>query len=348
MNRRYFFWIILITVAGLFLTIHSMWQPYKTPEESPQGYQTANPRSPFKAYISAVGLVEASTDNINISTSVNRIVEKVLVNVGDKVKKGDPLFQLEDGDLQADLVARQSAYEIALAQLKKLESLPRSEDLEAAKATFNKASINLNEAKSQYQMVEGLQDSRALSQQEINRRRSNFEQAEAILNNAKADFEKIKAGTWKPDLEIAKLEVQQATANVKRTQADIQRATIRSPIDGSVLQVKIHEGELPAAIMGPLMIIGNTDELNLKVSINQFDAVNFRSDAKAVAYVRGNAHIKFPLEFVRLEPYLVKKQNLTNDITDKVDTQVLQVIYRIQKENQQIFIGQQMDVFIDE
>ena len=60
-----------------------------------------------------------------------------------------------------------------------------------------------------------------------------------------------------------------------------------------------------------------------------------------------NARIEFPLEFVRLEPYLVNKQNFTNEITDKVDTRVLQVIYRIKKHDHPIFIGQQMDVFIE-
>ena len=324
-----------------------MWQPDMLSGEPPQEYKTSNPRSPFKSYISAVGLVEASTDNIKIGTSVNRIVENVLVTVGNKVKKGDPLFQLEDGDLQADLLARRAAYKIALAQLRKLEAMPRPEDLEAGEASYKKAEINLNEAKSQYQMVHGLQDTRALSQQEINRRRFNFEQAEALWLNAKANFDKIKEGAWRPDLEIAQLEIQQAQANIKRIQADIQRAIIRSPIEGEVLQVRIHEGELPSASNGPLMIVGNTDEIYLKVSVNQFDASNFNPDARAVAFMRGNARIEFPLEFVKLEPYLVNKHNSTNDIIEKVDTRVLQVIYRIKKENQQIFIGQQMDVFID-
>jgi HlyD family secretion protein len=53
------------------------------------------------------------------------------------------------------------------------------------------------------------------------------------------------------------------------------------------------------------------------------------------------------LEFVRLVPYLVNKENFTNEITDRTDTRVLQIIYRIENRNHHIFVGQQMDVFIE-
>jgi multidrug efflux pump subunit AcrA (membrane-fusion protein) len=245
------------------------------------------------------------------------------------------------------------AYEIALARLKKLESLPRQEDVHAAEAALKSAEVELNQAKTQYDMVQGLQDTRALSQQEINRRRFNYEQAEAKFQQAQADVNKTKGGTWKPDLQIAYLEAQEAKSNVSRIEAEIQRTIIRSPIDGKVLQIKIHEGESPLGVNGPLMIVGNTDEMDLKVSINQFDAPYFRSNARAVAFLRGSARIEFPLEFIRLVPYLVSKQNLTNEITEKVDTRVLQVIYRIKNDAQtkdniyNIYVGQQMDVFIE-
>jgi HlyD family secretion protein len=348
MNRRYFFWVLLATAGCVMLTFFSLWNNKKGSEDIPQA-AASPPRSPFKSYISAVGVVEASSANLSIGTSVNRIVDQVFVNAGTKVKKGDPLFQLEDQDLKADLYARDVAYKISLAKLEKLQALPRPEDAASAEAGLKKAEIELNEAKSQYEMVKGLEDTRALSLQVINQRRFNFELAEAAWAQANANLNKIKEGAWKPDLEIAELETVQAKANIERIDAEIQRTIIRSPIDGVLLQVKIHEGELPSAVSakGALMIVGDTDEMYLKVSINQFEAPYFRAEAKAVAHLRGNAQEEFPLEFIRLEPYLVNKQNFTNEITDKVDTRVLQVIYHILKVNPNIFVGQQMDVFIE-
>lgn len=348
MNRHYFLWVILITLLCVFLTFYSMWQTVKPPS-TPSPILTSQIKIPFKSYISGVGVVEASSDNIFIGSTANRLIDKVLVKVGQEVKEGDVLFILENQDLKSDLTARQIDFEISKSRLEKMESLPRREDVIAAEASLKNIQVEFNQAQNQYEMVQGLQDSRALSQQEINRRRFSYEQARARLDEAEANVNKVKAGAWKPDLEIAFLEVKQAKANIERVQADIQRTIIRSPIDGKVLQIRIHEGESPATVAAnsPLMIVGNTEEMYLKVSINQFDAPSFSSEAPAVAYLRGNAHIEFPLEFVRLEPYLVNKQNLTNDIIDKVDTRVLQVIYHIINKDHPIFVGQQMDVYIE-
>ena len=55
----------------------------------------------------------------------------------------------------------------------------------------------------------------------------------------------------------------------------------------------------------------------------------------------------FPLKFVRIEPYVVPKKSLTGDNTERVDTRVLQVIYAIDTTGKRLFVGQQLDVFID-
>jgi hypothetical protein len=69
--------------------------------------------------------------------------------------------------------------------------------------------------------------------------------------------------------------------------------------------------------------------------------------AKARAHV-GGAELKVELEFVRFEPLVVPKKSLTGDATERVDTRVLQVIYRVVGTMpERLFIGQQMDVFVE-
>jgi HlyD family secretion protein len=63
--------------------------------------------------------------------------------------------------------------------------------------------------------------------------------------------------------------------------------------------------------------------------------------------VRGNAELKASLKFVRFEPFIVPKRSLTGDSTERVDTRVLQVIYRVERDDAMLFVGQQLDVFID-
>jgi len=347
MNRNYFLFIIFAALVCLFLIFFSLWKEIDSPLS--KGPPIEPPIAPFQSYISGVGIVEASSENIYIGTPVNRIVDKVLVKVGEKVKKDQILFKLEDQDLTANLAAQEAAYHSSLAKLEKLKAFPRPEDLADATAALNSTKIEWELAKNQHEMVQGLSDPRAISQEEKNRRFSNYQQSEAKWQQAQANWEKVKAGTWKPDLKIAQLEVLEAKANLNRIKAEIQRTIIESPIDGTVLQVKIHEGEFPPAdtLRTPMMILGNIDEIYLRVSINQLDIPTFRPEAKAVAYLQEDGHLEYPLEFVRVEPFLVNKQNLTNEITEKVDTKVLQIIYRIIKNDSNLFVGQQLDVFIE-
>jgi multidrug efflux pump subunit AcrA (membrane-fusion protein) len=350
MNRGYFTWIVSLALASLVLVGLFMWNERRASNDSPETKQIAlRAPAPFPSYISAVGIVEASSENIYIGSPVNRVVDKVEVTVGEKVKEGQILFRLESRDLEADLVTRSIAYDNALANLQKLEALPRTEDVASAEASLKGFKVELEQAKNQYDRVAGLENSGAMSQEEISRRKFAYEQAEAKLQQAQANLDKTKAGAWLPDLEIARLQVLQAKALAKRVEGDIERTVIRSPIDATVLQIKIHEGEYPPmdSSRTPPMIIGNIDLMHLRVNINQFDASFYDRNAPAVAYLQGNANVDFPLKFVKLEPYFVTKQNITNDITEKVDTKVLQVIYSFKEGEQRVFVGQQMDVFIE-
>lgn len=347
MNRNYFIVIVGIAIFCLFLIFFALWWEIQSPPK--KEIPIPPPVAPYKTYISGVGIVEPSSDNILVGTPLNRLVEKVLVKVGEKVKKGDVLFRLDDRDFQADLKVQEAAYKSAQAKLQKLEAFPRSEDLSEATAVFKSTKAELDRAKSEYERILALPDQRVISEEEKNRRYATYQQAEAKWLQAQAKLDKIKAGTWSPDLEIARDEVQQAQANLQRVATEIERTIIRAPIDGTILQINIHEGEFPPpnTLTTPIMILGNIDQLNLSVSINQLDIPNFQHTAPAVAFFQGNRHIKFPLEFLRVEPYLVNKQNLTNEITEKVDTRVLKIIYRIKNDDHPIFVGQQMDVFIE-
>jgi len=341
---------LYITVA--FVTIFSMYTLLSEEDDEIALLQQevpSHPIAPFKSYITGVGIVQASSENIFIGSPIIRIVEKVLVSVGMEVKKGDPLLKFENRDLESDLLIKQVAYDIALAKIAKLKALPQPEDITSAEAALRSAQIDTRQAKTELDRALSVEDRRAISQEEVDKRSFHFEQAQANENKTQLNLDKIKAGTWQPDLNIAHLEAEQAKANLEKSKTDIERTIIRSPIDARILQIKIHEGELPAmdSSRNPMMIIGNTKEKYLQVSINQYNAPSFKSDAPAIAFLQGDNRTQFPLEFIRLEPYMVNKQNLTNEISEKVDTKVLNVIYRFKDQVEDLFIGQQMDVFIE-
>ena len=142
---------------------------------------------------------------------------------------------------------------------------------------------------------------------------------------------------------------QQAEAQLTAARAELARRTVRAPSAGTVLRVAARAGE--AAPIGrvdpPLVTLGDLSQLRLRVDIDENDAWRVRSGARAEAAVRGNPTLRTPLEFVRIEPYVVPKKSLTGQSVERVDTRVLQVIYAIRVADPRVYAGQQMDVFIE-
>jgi HlyD family secretion protein len=95
------------------------------------------------------------------------------------------------------------------------------------------------------------------------------------------------------------------------------------------------------------MLLGqNAPLLHVRVDIDETDAWRLRPGALAVAFVRGNPELKTPLQFVRIEPYVLPKVSLTGQTTERTDTRVLQVIYSFEQAPLPVYVGQQLDVFI--
>ena len=98
----------------------------------------------------------------------------------------------------------------------------------------------------------------------------------------------------------------------------------------------------------PLILMGATSQLNVRADVDEQDAWRVKRGASAVASVRGDSNHRYGLHFVRFEPYVIPKKNLTGDSTERVDTRVLQVIYRVENDALPLFVGQQMDIFIED
>lgn len=148
---------------------------------------------------------------------------------------------------------------------------------------------------------------------------------------------------------IAYEKLEKAKATIKIYASDIERSMVRAPIDGQVLEVNIRVGQYAnqASVNDqPLILFGNTQDLHLRIDIDEEDAWRYEKGSPAIAYVRGNYSIMIPLEFVYLEPYIIPKKSLTGSDVERVDTRVLQVVYRFKKEKIPVFLGQLLDVYI--
>ena len=151
------------------------------------------------------------------------------------------------------------------------------------------------------------------------------------------------------DVGIKQAALDAAKAKVQQLKIEIGRHTVQAPVAGSILQINTRIGEYApsGALNPPLMLFGDDRTMYLRVSIDEDDAWRVKKTAKAVAFVGGNPALKTPLTFVRFDPYVVPKTSLTGSSTERPDVRVLDVVYSFQRAALPVYVGQEMDAFIE-
>lgn len=267
---------------------------------------------PFPHTLAGTGIIEALRENVAIGVPEPGLVQEVLVKAGQTVKQGGALFKLDDRLLTAQLAAQQA-------------------DVEVARAGIGVATATRNKAADALARLKAVDDPRAVSQDDLKNRQNETAVAEAMLVSASA-------------------QAQAAEAKMKQTAVMLARLTVPAPRDGTVLQVNIRAGEYAGiAPKVPAILLGDTDEFQIRCDIDEQNAPRVRPGQRAVAYVKGDTKRSLPLSFDRIEPYIIPKASLTGASTERVDTRVLQVIYKLPRPaDVTLYAGQQVDVFIEE
>jgi multidrug resistance efflux pump len=349
MRRRYPFVVPVLSAGLLALAVYHMVRAGHTLPETPPPAEP--PRTPFARAIAGAGIVEAQTENIAIGSALPGVVLEVHVpvdQVGKHVKAGDPLFRVDDRHLRAQLEYQEAALAAARARLAKLEQQPRPEELppSAAKVSVARAAVALQADLAE--RAQRLRPTGAMAQEDTNQRLLSLEVARQQLAQAEADDRLLRAGAWEADKAVARADVAVADAQVRQTRTELERAVVRAPVDAAVLQVNVRAGEYAGNQPGQaLMLLGAARALHVRVDIDERDVDRFAPGLPAQAVTRGAARRTYPLRFVRLEPYVVPKKSLTGDNTERVDTRVLQVIYALEPAGGPLYVGQQLDVFLD-
>lgn len=336
----------LVALGLLVFAVMHVVGAQKVPEKSPP--HTEPPRNPFPNTVAGAGLVEPETENISIGAPLAGIVQEVFVKVGQKVNRGDELFRLDDRQLQAELLARKAALASSQAELERLEHQPRQEELQMAQARVTEAEANTASQRDQLARIKQLYERKMAPQEDLVTRETAFRASQALLTHARVQLAMTKAGAWEYDKQVARVAVEKMKAQARQIEIELQRLVVRALVPGEVLQVNVRPGEFVAAPANQaLIVLGSVDKLHVRVDIDEYDIHRFRPGAPATAVLKGQPTTKFPLTFVRVEPYVIPKKSLTGENTERVDTRVLQVIYAIGPHPESLYVGQQLDVYIE-
>ena len=318
--------------------------------------------SPYDSAIFANGIVESdqsSGSNINIYPEVSGPITKVLVREGQEVSAGDPLFVIDDSVQRAVTEQLRLQAEASLALLNELKAQPRPETLAVAEAQVGLADSNLKAVRDQYDKDRASFDidPKSISRDALDTADDAVRQAASSLDVARKQLDLTKAGAWSYDIANQQGQYESLRQAYVAANALLLKYSVKAPIAGIVFSVYAATGSYvsPQGAYDPytqafdqLVIMGPPqDYLAVRCFVDEIMVSRLPSKWHITAQMSiAGTDLKVPLEFVRVQPYVSPKIELSNQRQEKVDLRVLPVIFRFQKQDIPVYPGQLVDVYI--
>lgn len=230
------------------------------------------------------GIVEASAIKKLAFKSSGKI-DAVFVKKGDQIKAGQPLLQLDTKDLTYGLSAARGQMEAAQAQYEKALTGAVPEDIRQIEANVKKAEAAYIFMKDQYEKLEKLYASGAVSQKDLDKTKVEFETVEADYRSAMEMEKKLKNGSRPEDKAAAKGQLDQAAADYQYKSSLLEDALLCSTGDGYVVDILYREGEIAPAGY-PVMVVRN-DQQVFKVGLTTKDLNKIHIGTKTILLING-------------------------------------------------------------
>lgn len=296
--------IIGLIVLALALLLYNKFKPQ---DETPNYITATAEIADIENNVMASGKVKA-LNTVDVGAQVSGEVTRLYVNVGDEVKKGDLIAQIDQVTQRNNLSNQQATLEQGRAALQsaKAEYYSRKASLESAKADLASRQADLKQAKSDYDRLRPLLAQDAISQQEVENARTTVEKAKASVAAAEAAIKTAQASMITAQANIASNEadVRKAQTNVDTASTDLGYTTIRAPMDGTVVSVVTEQGTTVNAMQAAPTIVTLADLSTVRINaqISEADVINVESGMPVYFNTIGNPDKKYNAVLTAIEP----------------------------------------------
>lgn len=252
----------------------------------------------------ATGKVQPVTQ-VEIKSKASGIIQKLAVNVGDVVHKGQVLCELDKNDLQPALQGQVAALHVAEANLRsaKADYERYKVDAEGTDLPFLKRTLD---------RARQMMSSKLIAQNTFEDTEKNYQMAVNKQESAKANL-----GTAAAAIAKAEASLEQQRAAVDRAEEDLRNATITAPIDGLVLSRDREVGDAVSSIltMGSaatvIMTVGDLNEICIKGKVDESDVGRVYLGQPARITVESFKDQKFNGKVTKISPMGTEKDNVT-------------------------------------
>jgi len=293
--------LIIVALGALAYT-------FLKPEEATPNYLTATVEvGDIENNVMASGKVKA-LNTVDVGAQVSGEVKRLYVEVGDEVKQGDLIAQIDQVTQKNSLSNEQASLEQSEAALQsaQAESLSKQASLKSAYADLASRQSELKQAQSDFARLQDLVAIDAISQQEYDTQATSVETARAAVANARAAIDTTKAAiaTTEANINSQQAALRKSRTNVSTAEEDLSYTTIRAPISGTVVSITTEQGTTVNAnqTAPTLVTLADLSTVRINAQISEADVINVSAGMPAYFNIIGNPDKQYDATLTAIEP----------------------------------------------
>mgnify|MGYP001052226506 CR=1 FL=1 len=258
-------------------------------------------------FIKVSGNIE--TTEVDVGFKIAGRIVSLSVQEGDWIEKGKVLAKLDDEDLRQRLELARATLRSAQARLKKLLAGSRPEELREAEAILHQAQFDLENKQIQYERMKALFEKRVIPKEILDNAETGYKIAKASLQKAMENYQLVKEGPRREDIEDAKAQVEQAQASLKLAETQFSYTILYSPISGVVL---VKSGEM-GEVVNPgtsILTLANIENVWLKAYIpeTELSRVKWGQEVMVTTDLRPQKIYEGKISFISSQAEFTPKQ----------------------------------------
>ncbi|ATA73011.1 MULTISPECIES: HlyD family secretion protein [Capnocytophaga] len=227
---------------------------------------------------------QAEAKQINVAPKIPGRVDKIVVQEGQSVKKGDLLLSIETPEINAKLEQANAAHNAAQAQLNKANAGARSQQIQGAYSLWQQAKVAADFAETSYKRVENMFKEQLVSAQKRDEVYTKYQAAIQQANAAKSQYDLALAGAQQEDKQAAKALVDKAQGAINEVTSYKNESNLYAPLSAEIQKIIPNEGELVNTGY-PIITLVDLSDIWVVLNIREDFMGRFQKGTKFNAFV---------------------------------------------------------------
>lgn len=269
--------------------------------------------------ITANGTIKVER-SINLSPKSTGTIKTLLVKEGDRVRQGQLIAEMDDSGLRGQIIQMEAQVSQQEANLQRLITGNRPEEIAKTKAQLNSAQVELRQAEEDLLSNQSLYQSGAVSRQTYQKAVTSRDTARASVSQAQQSLVLSQAGSRSEDIDEARAKLESALGSLQTTRTSLDDTKIVAPFDGIVIKKYADigafvspsmSGSSDSASSSSILTLAN-DRLQVVVNISEAQIAKVKLGQSVKVKVDAFPNEVFTGKVEQIAPQATVSQNVTS------------------------------------